>query len=173
MLSIGRWEFFLFFVLGTIAKQYFGYFEKLIDGTWLVTLCIAFYFLVNIFRSFLPPDIRIIDLGITLSGLIVLFTFFKKKQTVFSKSNVFGKSLQYLGIRTLDVYLIHYFLIPRGLSFFTLFSDHPMPIIEATVSLLIAIIIVAASLLIGNIIRLSPFLAHFAFGVKYPTKSDK
>ena len=45
-------------------------------------------------------------------------------------------------------------------------------IIEAAVSLLIALIIVAASLLISNIIRLSPFLAHWLFGAKYPTTKN-
>lgn len=44
-----------------------------------------------------------------------------------------------------------------------------MPVLEAACTLMIAIIIIAASLLIGNIIRLSPFLAHWVFGAKYPT----
>ncbi|MBR4828594.1 MAG: hypothetical protein IKZ92_02175 [Muribaculaceae bacterium] len=71
-----------------------------------------------------------------------------------------------MGRRTLDIYLIHYFFLPLNLTFVTVFKDHPMPIIEAFVSSLIAIIIIAACLLVSNIIRLSPFLAHWLFGAK-------
>ena len=78
--------------------------------------------------------------------------------------------MQYVGRRTLDVYLIHDFLRPRNLEFITVFTDHPMPIIETTVTLTIAILITAGCLLIGNIIRLSPLLAHWVFGAKYPAK---
>ena len=74
--------------------------------------------------------------------------------------------MQYVGRRTLDSYLIHCFLLPRYLSEFTLFKDYPRPIIEFAVSSLIAIIIIAMCLLISNIIRLSPTLAHFLFGAK-------
>jgi hypothetical protein len=49
---------------------------------------------------------------------------------------------------------------------FTVFHDYSMPIIEFAVSSLIAFLIIAMCLLIGNIIRLSPFLAHWVFGAK-------
>ena len=78
-----------------------------------------------------------------------------------------GRSLQYIGRRTLDIYLIHYFLLPYQLSeLVTVFHDHPMPVLEFTVTLLISIIVIAISLLIGNILRLSPFVAHYFFGTK-------
>ena len=82
-----------------------------------------------------------------------------------------GGTLQYIGKRTLDVYLIHIFLLPYNLEFISVFKEHPMPVIEATVSLIIAGIIIAFSLVISNIIRLSPLLAHWLFGAKLPPKS--
>jgi hypothetical protein len=39
-----------------------------------------------------------------------------------------------------------------------------------TISILISFIVIGGSLLISNIIRLSPFLAHWMFGAKYPTQ---
>ena len=90
-----------------------------------------------------------------------------------SKETIAGRTLQYIGRRTLDVYLIHFFLIPRNLNYITVFTEHPIPIIEATVSFIIASIIITGSLLIGNIIRLSPFLAHWVFGAKYPTHNSE
>ena len=165
-LSMQCWCYFLFFVFGTLAKKNFALVEKLLDSYWLITVCVLFYFLGNFFREYLLFSESISRLLLTTTGLVVLFSFFRKKQDLFSKSTVIGRSLQYVGRRTLDVYLIHYFLIPKSLSFITVFTDHPMPIIEASVSLVITIIIIAGCLLIGNIIRLSPFLAHWAFGAK-------
>jgi fucose 4-O-acetylase-like acetyltransferase len=128
------------------------------------------FFLLNAFKDdfgFKSPPLVVF---IMLAGLVVLFSFFRVYQKSFSKEKALGRTLQYIGRRTLDVYLIHFFLIPRNLTFVTLFTDHPMPIIEATCTLIISLLIVAASLLIGNIFRLSPFLAHWLFGAKYPSK---
>ena len=128
----------------------------------------ALYFLVNAFRDLITVNDLIVSLSLSLSGLIIVFSFFRKKQNLFTQDKVLGKSLQYIGRRTLDIYLIHYFLIPNNLDIVTVFVDHPMPIIEATASLLVTLLIIAVSLLISNIIRLSPFLAHWMFGAKYP-----
>ena len=167
-LCILNWNFFIFFVLGTLAKKYFSQFEKILDNTPLLAICILTYFLVNGYLTILPFN-RSIPYFLSFPGLIVLFSFFRKKQAIFKKDNVLGLSLQYIGRRTLDVYLIHFFLLPRKLIYFSVFRDYPMPVLEGACSLLIALIIVAACLLIGNIIRLSPFLAHWVFGAKYPT----
>ena len=171
-LSIVQWEYFCFFVLGTFVKENFQQIEKLLDGKWLLPICISFYLLGNGFKDIIPINNTLLGLLLTLSGLVVLFSFFRVNHRSLSKETQVGRTLQYIGRRTLDVYLIHYFLIPKNLGFITVFSDHPMPIIEATVSLVIASVIVAGSLLIGNIIRLSPFLAHWVFGAKYQEKSS-
>lgn len=171
ILSVGNWDRFLFFVLGTLVKKNFSRVEQLIDSKWLLAFCVLYYFLVNGFSDLMPKAhfASAIQLTLTLTGLVLIFSFFRNKQATFSKSTVVGNSLQYIGRRTLDVYLIHFFLLPDKLiNYVTVFTDHPMPIIEATVSLTLALIIVAACLLIGNIIRLSPLLAHWVFGAKLP-----
>lgn len=165
-LSIEHWYYFIFFVTGTLVKKYFNKVEELLDGRYMITICLAIYFLVNVFRKALPIfDIFMLPV-LSLTGIAIIFSFFRKKQALFTKDTVLGCTLQYMGRRTLDIYLIHYFLIPYNLSIVTLFVDHPMPIIEATVSSLIAALIIAGCLLFSNIIRLSPFWAHWLFGVK-------
>lgn len=172
VLSVKHWKYFLFFVLGTTAKQYFHPLEKLLDGKWFLPLCISIYLLGNGYRRIIPINGTLFSLILTLSGLVVLFSFFRVNQKSLSKETIAGRTLQYVGHHTLDIYLIHFFLIPHQLSRVTIFLDHPMPIIEAAVSLIIASIIIAGSLLIGNIIRLSPVLAHWVFGAKYPKKNS-
>ena len=166
LISAHQWRFFLFFVLGTFTKQYFDKVQQWLDSKWLLPVCIAIYFGVNVFSDVLPVKIVLFKGLLALTGLVILFSFFRQKQALFSQQTRLGRTMQYVGRRTLDIYLIHFFLLPRYLSEFTLFKDYPMPIIEFAVSSLIAIIIIAACLLISNIIRLSPTLARFLFGAK-------
>lgn len=171
--SMQGWNYFLFFALGTLVKKHFSHIEKWFENSLLLAICILFYFLVNGFSDSVPDDKTLICLPITLCGLFVLFSYFHNHQAAFKKDKAVGRTLQFIGRRTLDVYLIHIFLLPYNLEVFTTFRDHPMPIIEAATSLSIALVIVAASLLIGSIIRLSPFLAHWVFGAKYPGDASK
>ncbi|MBR4828595.1 MAG: acyltransferase [Muribaculaceae bacterium] len=171
LLSFEHWYLFLFFAMGTLVKKHFKAVEKLLDNNWLITICVLFYFLSNAFKlgNVIPELINYPLLSLT--GVIIVFSFFRKKQAIFTKQTTLGRVMQYTGRRTLDIYLIHYFFIPYNLTFFTVFKDHPMPIVEFTVSAIIAIIIIAACLLVSNIIRLSPFLAHWLFGAKREQKA--
>ena len=166
LLSFQHWHFFLFFVLGTLVKKHFDVVQTWLDGKWLLTGSILFFFLVEAFRDYIPVEGYIMGLPLTLTGLVIMFSFFRKKQKFFSHETKVGRVFLYVGRRTLDIYLIHYFLIPDNLNFVTVFTEHPMPVIEVTVSAIISIIIISFCLLIGNIIRLSPFLAHWMFGAK-------
>ena len=168
VLSTTQWKFFIFFVFGSLVKEYYQHVETCLDSKWLLAIVVAFYFLVNSFSNFIPVHPLVLSFCLSLTGLTIVFAFFRKKQSLFTRDKVLGRSLQYIGRRTLDIYLIHFFLLPKNLSIFTLFIDYPMPVIEAAASLLIALLIIGGSLIISNIIRLSPVLAHWMFGAKYP-----
>ena len=166
-LSFQHWRYFIYFVLGTLLKKYFDTAQRWLDGKWLLPCCILFFFLEIPFFDVLHIDGNITGFPMSIVGLVILFSFFRKKQRLFSHETRLGRVFQYTGRRTLDIYLIHYFLIPSNLhEVVTVFHDYSMPIIEFSVSTVIAIIIMAMSLLIGNIIRLSPLLAHWIFGAK-------
>ena len=166
-LSFQHWHYFIFFVLGTLLKKYFDTVQRWLDSKWLLACCILFFFLEIPFFDLLHIDGNITGFPMSIAGLVILFSFFRQKQALFSHETRLGRVFQYTGRRTLDIYLIHYFLIPRNLhEVVTVFHDYSMPILEFAVSTVIAIIIMAMCLLIGNIIRLSPFLAHWIFGAK-------
>jgi len=79
-----------------------------------------------------------------------------------------GCSLQYVGTRTLDIYLLHYFLLPK---FLILYSDqlrtYESRVLEFMVAMSSALIVLCLCLLVSYVIRLSPFLGHYLFGVDY------
>ena len=100
-------------------------------------------------------------------GTILSFAFFRKYEEAFSQNTVIGRGLQYIGRRTLDVYLLHFFFLPRNLeNLDSLIMENGNPTVELFVSLTIALMVIAICLLIGNVIRLSPTLAHWTLGAK-------
>jgi fucose 4-O-acetylase-like acetyltransferase len=77
-------------------------------------------------------------------------------------------TLQYIGTRTLDIYLLHYFVLPR----FLILHSEPLraydcKLLEFITALSIALVVVGICLIVSYVIRLSPFLGHYLFGVKY------
>lgn len=75
--------------------------------------------------------------------------------------------MQYVGKRTLDIYMIHYFLLPFRLDMMgQWFTNNPNPAIEFFITTAIAAMVIALSMVIGNIIRLSPTLSHYLLGGK-------
>lgn len=168
ILSFTNWRYFIFFVVGSLTRKYFKKAEQLLDGKWFITMCIIVNFIAFcLINKFVKVPETLTNVLFSFSGVAILFAFFRKKQDLFSKDRFFGRAIQYTGRRTLDIYFIHYFLLPKSLFYVTkVFIEHPMPIIEAFASSIIAILIVATCLLISNIIRLSPWLAHLLFGVK-------
>lgn len=166
LLSVHQWRFFIFMVLGTLVREHFNTVERWLDSKWVLPVCISFFLLVNAFGDILPVKAIPMKGLLSLTGLVIVFSFFRKKQVLFSCETALGRTMQYVGRRTLDIYLIHYFLVPTGLSFVTVFEEHPMPVIELVASSIIAVIIIAMSLLVSNLIRLSPWLAKWLFGAK-------
>ena len=79
-----------------------------------------------------------------------------------------SKPLQYVGTRTLDIYLLHYFFLPRFLiPYADQLRAYDSQFIEFLVILAIALVVLAITLLASYLFRLSPFLGHYLFGVKY------
>ncbi len=172
VLSIPKWDYFIYFVCGTLVHKNFPLVEKWLDSKWLLPFCILYFFIVNGVKDLIPINIIVLNRTLTLTGLVVLFSFFRNKQAVFSREHAVGRTLQYIGRRTLDIYLIHYFFLPFKMSHWRVFVEYPMPVIEAATALVIAAVIIAFSLIVSNIIRLSPLLAHWMFGAKLPPKTE-
>lgn len=162
-----HWQYFLFFVLGILIRRYYAAFQRMLDGKLLLPIFIAIYFLGNAFNDLFPIPNAIKSLPIVFAALFIVFAFFRKNEELFSQHNSIGRFMQFVGRRTLDVYLIHYFLLPMNFGIaVTVFVDRQMPFIEFVVAMSISILIILMSLLIGSIIRLSPLLAHWIFGAK-------
>ena len=166
--SFVKFKHLIFFWLGTIAKRFFSDFIKFTDNKYAMTGMVLLFFAIT-----LCPHVNyvlgeyFIYLAFGIAGICVVFTFFRVHESLFVKNNVLGRVFQFVGRRTLDIYLLHYFFLPQNLEFIGSFlKQYNNGAIDVLIMLLLAIWIIAICLLISEIIRLSPLLEHYLFGVQ-------
>ena len=167
-MSVTLWRFFLFFYIGTWMRRNFDAFIRWTNKPWvLIAITITFFLIAStshrdnlVFEMF-----RFFVGGIT--GMWMVFTCFRLSDSWLNKIHL-SKPLQYVGTRTLDIYLLHYFFLPRFLiPYADQLRAYDSQLIEFLVILAIALVVLALTLLASYLIRLSPFLGHYLFGVNY------
>jgi len=85
----------------------------------------------------------------------------------FNRISRVGRGLQYIGKLTLDIYLLHYYFLPRNMNVLGIFfKAPPNPTIEQFVSGIFALMVISLCLAVSSVVKLSPVLAHWLFGVK-------
>ena len=164
-------QYYIYFVIGFMISKY-DLLNKLVNNRksdLFVGGGIAAFFLIHIF-TYNGETVRYLGSSTfwfmlsSLSGLVVILCVFRKYEAL-SESKA-GLMLQYIGRHTLDIYFIHYFFIPRNLSMIgDWFKTNYNPIIELSLAMIVAALLIVASLMISKIIRLSPTLAHWLLGV--------
>ena len=179
LIGLQQFMHYVYFVLGMLAVKYMrGEYPRLSAKTekWLlggvIMVVLAMYVHTWAYDGegyLLIPILWFLTLRI-FSVAVILAAF--HRYTSWSEGRL-GQVLQYVGRYTLDVYFIHYFLLPRQLTFVgDFFKAHPAPIVECCVTLLLTAAIVAVSLLVGKLIRLSPVTAHWLLGAKYAKREE-
>lgn len=160
-------KFYPFFCFGVFVKKYYPFFLRFISNKY----CMAIVLLVLIVKvaapTFLSYRIASVDHFYSFLGIIVAMAFFYCYRESFNHNHRLGRVLQYVGRRTLDIYLLHFFVLPYHLDVVgDFFVRHPNPIVEFFIAVVLSVIVLAFSLLLSSLIRLSPTLAHYLFGVK-------
>lgn len=162
-------RFMQFFLLGNIVHRYWKQVQRIFDSIWFFPLVatLAVVCCADIFRwhtlKFAWTNLPRTTAMYALLLMVVMFFRFNKKW--FTTEHALGRALQYTGKRTLDVYLLHFLLIPSVPFVGTwLNTHHPNFLIDLFASVGIAIPIVAACLLISHILHTSPALGKFLFG---------
>ena len=162
-------QYFHFFVFGNIVRRYWHRFQRLYDrpGFYLLIVLVAFLSSVEFLKV---HWLRLSWANIThtlasYSLLTLVFLFFRYYQESFSDRHLLGRGLQYVGTRTLDVYLIHYLFLPSIPEVGAFFNTHPGNfVLDISLSLAVALLVVAFCLLTSNVLRISPFLKKYLFG---------
>ena len=97
--------------------------------------------------------------------MLIVVMYFRNHQNLFTQQTRIGRGLQYIGVRTLDVYLLHFLLLPKLPEVGKWLNDHhPNFVIDIVLAVGMGIIVIAFCLLISEILRMSPFLKKYLFG---------
>ena len=172
-LSFKTWRFYLFFYLGIMVKRHFSDFLRLTDKRYvLVAVIVCFAIMASLPHTDYVAVSYLIFAIAGISGAFIIFTLFRILYSLpIAKLSIIHHPLsisQFIGTRTLDIYLLHYFILPRFLlPYGEQLQAYGSKLLEFFVALALALVIVAVCLLISYIIRLSPFLGHYLFGIKY------
>ena len=162
--------YFIYFLSGTLVRKYFTNFEVFLDKSYTLLLCIVIFFTLNIFIDLTAiPKIsgKLYNIILSLSGIIIIFSIFRRNESLFKQNTFLSRTLKFIGRRTLDIYLLHFFFLYKGFAnIFPLFRENIFPIIELCCSLLVTAVVISASLGVSYVLRLSPILAHYLFGAK-------
>lgn len=169
-------HYYIFLVLGTLAKKHIIRFEILLDTKYFTALLIAVFIVCHLVPSLANISSTVYSFVSSLSGVLLVFAFFRYYRTNFeiddTPPNKFvERQLMFVGRRTLDIYFIHYFFIFSNME--AVLPNMAMinsPFIELFISLFLSLIIVVISLSCSTVIRINPWLAHCLFGEKIKRK---
>ena len=178
---LNLWElftYFQFFAFGILCRKYSNIFMNCVKSDRF-RLSAIFVFVVGLvlcfdkeFKVAMPQIYKVIsEIVVRYAGLLLVFIFFYSKAAYFESGAWLSRVMQFVGRRTLDIYMLHYFMIPaihsHKITYLAPFiSTESMAITRFAVSMGIAILVVASCLLVSEVIRTSPTLAHYLFGAK-------
>lgn len=164
-------NYFGAFLLGLFCKKYNDMFVRFISNKLLLTLIVIIPLanLLLIYGSARLPVtgfawevVRLID-GMTLS--VTIFALFRNNADYWNKSGKLQKCAVFIGRRTLDLYMIHYFFLPSLPIIGEYFSDGRNYTLEFLVVATLTLVITGCSLAISAFLRTSPILAKYLFGM--------
>ena len=166
-------RFMQFFVLGNIVRRYWSRVEQLFETSWffplVVTLAVvscAEFFQLHTLRKVwvnLPRTAAMYSL------LLLVVMFFRHYKSWFDEGQRAGRFLSFIGTRTLDIYLLHFFFLPKMPQVGEwLNANQPNFALSITLSVSVALVVIAFCLLVSQLLRVSPFLQLYLFGKASP-----
>ena len=130
-LGMKNWRYYIFFVIGILIRKHFDGFVRMTDNHYCMAVFVLGFFAMVFFADQINfPMWKPLNMLIygTLS-FVVIFTFFRKHQLTFSCDTSLGRAMQHIGKHTMDIYMIHYFLLPRNMDFLgDFFNLHVNPL---------------------------------------------
>ena len=166
---VEMFRYFPFFLYGALVHRYWERAQRLMDSRWFFPVVVVLALLTTL-EVIKWHNLRLewASLPHTLAMFLLLtmvFMFFRHYSDFFSDKTALGRGLQFIGRRTLDIYLLHYFFLPKlpmvG-EFFRL-NRHNF-ILDTTAALTVALVVVAFCVITSQLLRVSPFLKKHLFG---------
>lgn len=163
-----------FFIVGVLCRKYQTKLFRLMEKDWFITVNLILFILsallicttdnikieYGVFGNFIN------DILIRYTGMFIVIICFYKGRDFFNKDTFTTRWLCLVGRRSLDIYMIHNFLMPHLFILTPLLIDKFNIVLEFWTISLLTVLVVAFSLIIGAIIRNSKWLAYYLLGAK-------
>ena len=161
--------YFPFFLYGNIVHRYWDKAQRVMDSKWFFPIVIVVVILATLDAlkwHTLRMTWAIIPLTVSRFGLLtIVFMYFRNYKQYFTKLSPIGASLQYIGRRTLDIYLIHFLFMPELPSVGAFLKNYPHNfVVDVVLSVLLGLVIIGFCCITSNILRISPFFKKWLFG---------
>lgn len=163
-------RFYMFFVFGLFIRSQQTRFFLILQNRWFVTgciivVCILTYLSYGASLNYSHNLRAFIRTIIGFPFVIVVFNAFYRLSEFWECDNWLSRSLRFIGRRTLDLYMLHFFFIPN-MNYITPYIigvNQAVP--QFFVITLVTMGIVALCLAVSGTLRTSPILAKYLFGV--------
>ena len=162
-------QYFPFFLYGNIVHRYWKQAECVMDSRWFFPIVVLVALLSSL-DALKWHTLRMewANLPMTLARftmLTIVFMFFRRYKESFTREHWVGRGLQYIGVRTLDIYLIHYIFLPHVSGVGAFFKVNPGNfVLDTTMSILLGLLVIGFCLVTSSILRISPLLKKYLFG---------
>lgn len=159
-----------YFMLGIFARRNEEGLWTIIDNKWLKAVTVVGFFSLVLFygcRHRYSVEWDLVMTGMRLSGLMTILIAFRTYRDYFESGSRLSRAMCFAGSRTLDVYYLHYFFIP-DLSFLknTLSAGQGNSIVGMlAIGITASILVISVCLLVSAVIRTSPVLSEWLFGI--------
>lgn len=172
-------RYFEFFVLGVLCRKYQDGFCKMMSNEYvkifllLGFLCVFTLCWKETLIKYSPIHVFNNEFTVRYLGLFLVFAIFYRYRDTFETDGRITRSIRFIGRRTLDIYLLHYFFLPDLKAYKDILLTWIEPqntLLELLVVLLITMLVISMCLLTSAIIRTSSFLGHYLLGAKLTDK---
>ncbi len=163
-----------FFALGIACSHYRErFFRVLASGRFATAVIVAAVVFLLLWRGLvmgLLPDrgdvayYVVKNVAMRYLGLAVVLMMFYGMAGYWNRDTRLTRFMTYTGRRTLDIYYIHYFFVPRILYVRAFLLGNDRFVLQLLAAGIVTAMVVAMSLMVSSILRRSPLLRTFLLG---------
>lgn len=160
ILGVAQWKYFVFFVLGMFVKHNAKtiYSDK---GGVAIVIAFLIVYAANAIGDFLLNGL-LYNINLLLKEisivLLAYYVFYTYRSKLSSQTRV-GRWLSKIGTYTLEIYLMHYFVLPRHLNgVVDIVGLDENPLLASIVSIVITLIVVSVVLVFVAILQSNSYI---------------
>lgn len=158
-----------FFIFGLFFRKYQVECHKVLAQHGIIAgLFIAFtalYYVIYYYGISLSATAQCYLLGFPL--IMIVYNYFYINRDYWAADNWLSRNLQFIGRRTLDIYMLHYFFLQPSISCCQgLFGNENNEALLIIICGSLTIVVILLCLFVSSLLRSSSTLSYWLFGVK-------